>query len=171
MDNPRYKVKDEVLPIHEFTADEIRRIRKDTGTTQGFFANWLGVSKKTVQAWESGRNIPSGASARLLSLLEDKTIGIGVFLKNKGVKMDILDVNSYINAASEALQDDPEYNRWFKALANERSKIMSGEIAHTGTIEGILYELWALKLAYILDHKEELDNRFHYDFEKTTENK
>ncbi len=75
-----YKLKDEVVPVREYTAEDIKKIRKKTGTTQGFLANWLGVSKKTVQAWESGRNIPNGASARLLSLLEKNDVSIDVFL-------------------------------------------------------------------------------------------
>lgn len=75
-----YKLKDEVIPVREYTAEDIKRIRKKTGTTQGFLANWLGVSKKTIQAWESGRNIPNGASARLLSLLEMNDVNIDVFL-------------------------------------------------------------------------------------------
>ena len=75
-----YKLKDEVVPVREYTAEDIKKIRKKTGTTQGFLANWLGVSKKTVQAWESGRNIPNGASARLLSLLEMNDVSIDVFL-------------------------------------------------------------------------------------------
>ncbi len=79
----QYKVKDEVIPVRRFGAEDVKGIRKRTRTTQGFLANWLGVSKKTIQAWESGRNTPNGTSARLLSLLEDKVIGIDVFLERE----------------------------------------------------------------------------------------
>jgi putative transcriptional regulator len=78
-----YKATDEVVPVREYTADEIKKIRKKTGTTQGFLANWLGVSKKTVQAWESGRNIPNGASARLLTLLDNNVVDIDIFLSEQ----------------------------------------------------------------------------------------
>ena len=78
-----YKATDGVVPVREYTADDIKRIRKKTGTTQGFLANWLGVSKKTVQAWESGRNIPNGASARLLALLENNSVDIDIFLSEQ----------------------------------------------------------------------------------------
>ncbi len=78
-----YKVTDEVVSIIEFTADDIKRIRKKTRTTQGFLANWLGVSKKTVQAWEGGWNTPNGASARLLSLLDSGAVSIDIFLPDK----------------------------------------------------------------------------------------
>ena len=57
-----------VTPIEEFTANEIKDIRKNTGMTQILFAKFLGVSLKTVEAWESGRNHPNGTACRLLSL-------------------------------------------------------------------------------------------------------
>ena len=36
--------------------------------TQAIFAAYMGVSKKTVEAWESGHNHPAGAACRLLSI-------------------------------------------------------------------------------------------------------
>lgn len=38
--------------------------------TQVMFAEFLGVSKKAVEAWECGRNNPNGSVCRLLSMLE-----------------------------------------------------------------------------------------------------
>ena len=67
-----------VEQVKEFT--NIKNIRKKTGTSQGFLAKWLGVSKKTVQAWESGMNVPNGPSARLLSLLENESISVNTFI-------------------------------------------------------------------------------------------
>ena len=40
--------------------------------TQKIFADYMGVSPKTVEAWESGINHPVGPACRLLSLLERK---------------------------------------------------------------------------------------------------
>ena len=80
MGQKTYKIKDDVIPVRVFTAEDIKKIRKKTRTTQGFLANWLGVSKKTIQAWESGRNTPNGTSARLLSLLDKGMVDIDVFL-------------------------------------------------------------------------------------------
>ena len=70
-----------VIPIEEFTASEIKDIRKNAGMTQLLFAKYLGVSLKTVEAWESGRNQPSGCACRMLSLTKrdpqfPKTSGI-----------------------------------------------------------------------------------------------
>ena len=80
MDKKTYKITDEVTPVRVFTAEDIKKLRKKTRTTQGFLANWLGVSKKTIQAWESGRNTPNGTSARLLSLLDKGIVDIDAFL-------------------------------------------------------------------------------------------
>lgn len=57
-----------VEPIERFKPEEIRLIRKETGLTQMLFAKYMGVSVKTVEAWESGRNHPEGAACRLLSM-------------------------------------------------------------------------------------------------------
>lgn len=57
-----------ITPIEEFTASEIKDIRKNAGMTQVLFAKYLGVSLKTVEAWEAGRNQPSGTACRLLSI-------------------------------------------------------------------------------------------------------
>ena len=57
-----------ITPIEEFTANEIKDIRKNTGMTQVLFAKYLGVSLKTVEAWEAGRNQPNGTACRMLSI-------------------------------------------------------------------------------------------------------
>ncbi len=60
----------DIVPVKEYQADEVREIRKSTGMSQKTFANFLGVSDKTVEAWEVGMNHPSGAASRLLSMIE-----------------------------------------------------------------------------------------------------
>ena len=57
-----------VTPLETFTASEIKDIRKSAELTQSLFAKYLGVSLKTVEAWESGRNQPNGAACRMLSI-------------------------------------------------------------------------------------------------------
>lgn len=57
-----------VLPPEHFTANDIREIRRQTGLTQVLFAEYMGVSVKTVEAWESGRNHPDGPACRLLTI-------------------------------------------------------------------------------------------------------
>lgn len=60
----------DIVPVKEYQADEVREIRKSAGMSQKTFANFLGVSDKTVEAWEAGMNHPSGAASRLLSMIE-----------------------------------------------------------------------------------------------------
>lgn len=58
-------------PLREYSAMEIKEIRKKLHMTQAVFALFMGVSKKTVEAWEAGQNTPSGASMRLLFLADN----------------------------------------------------------------------------------------------------
>ena len=58
-------------PPREFTASEIRDIRDRLNMSQSFFAEVIGVSKKTVESWEYGRGKPSGAASRILSIAQE----------------------------------------------------------------------------------------------------
>lgn len=60
-----------VTPPLEFSAAEIKGIRRKAGMTQVAFANVLGVSPKTVEAWECGRNRPDGPARRMMGLLSE----------------------------------------------------------------------------------------------------
>lgn len=62
--------KASVVPVIHYTASDIKRIRQDAGLTQALFAAYMGVSLKTVEAWESGRNAPAGPASRLLALTQ-----------------------------------------------------------------------------------------------------
>ena len=57
-------------PVHELNKDQIREIRLNAQMTQHVFADYLGVSVKTVEAWESGRNVPQGTAQRFLQVLQ-----------------------------------------------------------------------------------------------------
>lgn len=59
-----------VAPVPDFTAEEIKAIRRSLKMTQSTFAALMGVSKKTVEAWEAGTNIPRGTARRMLGLLK-----------------------------------------------------------------------------------------------------
>jgi len=59
-----------IVPVKEYEASEIKAIRKTTGLSQKLFAGYMGVSDKTVEAWEAGKNRPSGAASRLLTMME-----------------------------------------------------------------------------------------------------
>lgn len=57
-------------PVKEYDNKKIKDIRIKSGMTQTVFANYLGVSKKTVEAWECGRTHPTGPACRLLDILD-----------------------------------------------------------------------------------------------------
>ena len=52
-----------------WSADEIKRLRLSIPMTQRAFADFMGVSVKTVESWESGRNHPGGSAARLMQVI------------------------------------------------------------------------------------------------------
>ena len=58
-----------ISPVREYSNVEIREIRMKAGMTQSVFASYMGVSKKTVEAWEGGRTHPTGPVFRLLEIL------------------------------------------------------------------------------------------------------
>ena len=59
-----------IEPVRSFSGGEVKAIRISANLTQLAFAAVLGVSKKAVEAWECGRNTPSGPACRLLSIME-----------------------------------------------------------------------------------------------------
>jgi putative transcriptional regulator len=61
-----------ISPLHNYSKEEIKQMRLDNKLTIKTFASCMGVSQKTVESWESGANMPSGASLRLLQILEKK---------------------------------------------------------------------------------------------------
>lgn len=58
-----------ILPVKKYSDKEIREVRMKAGMTQTVFASYMGVSKKTVEAWECGRTHPTGPAYRLLDVL------------------------------------------------------------------------------------------------------
>ncbi|MBP5552752.1 MAG: helix-turn-helix domain-containing protein, partial [Spirochaetales bacterium] len=57
-------------PVRKIDNKEIRKIRLESGMTQAAFAQFMGISLKTVEAWECGRIHPTGPAYRLLGLLD-----------------------------------------------------------------------------------------------------
>ena len=59
-----------VIPVKEFTPEEIKAIRLNSNMTQNMFASCIGVTQKAVEAWEGGRSRPDGAARRTLGLMQ-----------------------------------------------------------------------------------------------------
>ena len=57
--------KDHIIPAEKAL---VAAARAATGLSQAAFSKLLGVSVRTLQEWEQGRKIPSGAAATLLKV-------------------------------------------------------------------------------------------------------
>lgn len=69
--NVKLKTSDvTIAPLPEIKSEDVKNIRMTLDMTQGIFAAVMGVSPKTVEAWEAGTNTPSGSAKRMLSLLQ-----------------------------------------------------------------------------------------------------
>ena len=55
--------------VIKYSKEEIKSIRSDAGMSQASLAAYMGVCKKTVEAWECGRIKPSGPACRLMYIL------------------------------------------------------------------------------------------------------
>ncbi|PLX69583.1 MAG: transcriptional regulator [Denitrovibrio sp.] len=58
--------------IPEYSPKSIADLRNKLKLSQGALAAVMNVSKSTVQKWEQGQKHPSGASIKLLSVIENK---------------------------------------------------------------------------------------------------
>ena len=69
-DPSRARVVEVDDPVPAYEAKDVARTRSDLNLSQRALASVLGVSVRTVEAWEAGRNVPSGAARHLLFLLD-----------------------------------------------------------------------------------------------------
>lgn len=72
-----------IEPIKRYSKTEIKAIRTHAGMTQAVFADYMGVSPKTVEAWEKGTNHPTGSACRLLDILSSDCIKEMPFIKTE----------------------------------------------------------------------------------------
>ena len=60
--------------IQEYTPEKIISIRKKFRLSQAALASIFNISPSTVQKWEQGNKKPTGASRKLLDIIERKGI-------------------------------------------------------------------------------------------------
>jgi len=58
-----------IAPLPDVSASEIKELRRSLNMTQSTFAAVMGVSNKTVEAWEKGTNTPAGTARRMMGML------------------------------------------------------------------------------------------------------
>ncbi len=61
-----------LTPIRALTPEEIKAIREREHVSQSVFAHYLNVTVNLISKWERGEKKPSGASLKLLALVEKK---------------------------------------------------------------------------------------------------
>ena len=79
-DASRIHVSVREISIPEYKASDITRLRSALCLSQRGLAYALGVSARTVEAWEAGRNTPCGSSRHLLYLFEQDHTLVGRFV-------------------------------------------------------------------------------------------
>jgi putative transcriptional regulator len=65
-----------LTPVRPLKPKEIKAIRERERVSQTVFANYLNVTSSLVSKWERGEKRPSGASLKLLSLVEKKGLDV-----------------------------------------------------------------------------------------------
>ncbi len=63
-------------PAKKMSKREVKRIRLSVKVSQPVFAQYLNVSPSTVKKWEAGEKHPSGASLRLLQLVDNSGLAL-----------------------------------------------------------------------------------------------
>lgn len=63
-----------LVEVQEYTPDKIIFIRKKNRLSQAALASVFNISPSTVQKWEQGNKKPTGASRKLLDIIERKGI-------------------------------------------------------------------------------------------------
>lgn len=58
--------------VEPLSPRQISSVRKRAGVSQAVFAHYLNVTTGLVSKWESGEKRPSGASLKLLALVQKK---------------------------------------------------------------------------------------------------
>ena len=65
-----------LTPVHDMTPTKIRALRTRDDLSQAVFAAYLNVTVSLVSKWERGEKKPSGASLKLLTLVEKKGLEV-----------------------------------------------------------------------------------------------
>ena len=58
--------------VHVPEEINVRRIRKKLKMSQSVFADYFGVSLRTIQDWEQGRRVPTGAAKNFLFVIDQE---------------------------------------------------------------------------------------------------
>jgi putative transcriptional regulator len=63
-------------PVREFSAEDIKHLRKALKFSQPVFAHHLHTTASTVRKWEQGDTRPAGPALKLLNVIADKGLQV-----------------------------------------------------------------------------------------------
>nr|WP_246429039.1 helix-turn-helix domain-containing protein [Pseudoxanthomonas broegbernensis] len=63
-------------PVREFSANDIKRLRRSLKLSQPVFAQHLHTTASTLRKWEQGDTKPTGPALKLLNVIADKGLQI-----------------------------------------------------------------------------------------------
>ena len=75
---------------------DVKRIREEFDMTQQGFADFLGIDRRTVTNWESGKKIPDSKVKLLELLMEGKRTGLESNIPKVDMKMSAIDLTREI---------------------------------------------------------------------------
>lgn len=70
-----------VSDVRKMSAEDIKALRKNLRLSSSVFSQVLGISNKTLEAWEAGVNKPTGPALRLMNMMKsnpDFLIDMGI---------------------------------------------------------------------------------------------
>ena len=69
-----------ISPVVKYSPGEIKELRQKLQLTQSHFGELLGVSLKTIQAWEAGTNKPNGTALRVFQVLNRDPNALDIYV-------------------------------------------------------------------------------------------
>lgn len=70
-----------IKEVPHYDASSIKKLRNRLKLSQSTFAYIVGVTTKTVEAWEAGTNPPRGTACRLLEIIEKEPSIVKEYIK------------------------------------------------------------------------------------------
>ena len=74
----------EIVPLPTYNPKAIKALRERLFLPQSMFGSIVGVSGKTVEAWEAGTRTPSGSARRVLAELDTNPKFLDRLIRIKG---------------------------------------------------------------------------------------
>lgn len=77
---PAKRMREVIIPdLPLYKGKDVKRVRDKIEVTQKIFAEVIGVSVKTIEAWEGDRNIPDGPAQRIFYALDNDPSILKIF--------------------------------------------------------------------------------------------